>query len=509
MRRVVSVWLPTLPTDRIRRHDRTADATPNLTIAPDTPLVTVAQDGNTRLLAAVDARAAENGLHVGMKLTAARILAGALIERPADPAGDAAELRRLAEWCLGYAPLAAPDPPDGLWIDVTGSTHLHGGEQRMLQDLVRKLSAQGFAARAAMAGTPGLAHAMARFGGKPVSVAPNGGLPPEQAPSGGLPDDFPIEALRLPAGTSSSLRRMGVLQVGQIAAIARGPMARRFGPIVGLRQDQAAGRVFEVIQPIVPEAAIQASLRFVEPLMTAEAFASVIDRLSVDVCEALGRKGQGARRLDLRFERVDGSIQAIRTGTARAVRDPAHLQRLLTDRLDKVDPGLGVEAMQLIVVTADRLQPEQAATSLFEAPAADLAPLLDRLTGRLGTTRVYRLAPVASHVPERSVRRVPASAAVSGSWANAASRPVRILDPPQPVDSVVAPDEAPAAFVWRRIHHRVRNADGPERIASEWWQDPGSITPARDYFRVEDERGRRFWLFRSAGDGQWFLHGFF
>jgi protein ImuB len=509
MRRVVSVWLPTLPTDRIRRHDRTADATPKLNAAPDRPLVTVAQDGNTRLLAAVDTRAAESGLRVGMKLTEARILVGALIERPADPVGDAAELRRLAEWCLCYAPLAAPDPPDGLWIDVTGSTHLHGGEQRMLQDIVRKLSAQGFAVRAAMADTPGLAHAMARFGGKPVSVAPIGGLPPDQAPSGGLPDDFPIEALRLPAGISLSLCRMGVLHIGQIATIARGPMARRFGSIVALRLDQAAGRVFESIRPIVPEAAIQAGLRFVEPLLTAEAFAGVIDRLTVDVCEALSRRGQGARRLDLRFERVDGAIQAIRTGTARAVRDPAHLRRLLTDRLEKIDPGLGVEAMQLIVVTADRLRPEQAATSLFEASAADPAPLLDRLAGRLGTARVYRMAPIASHVPERSVRRVPANIAVTGSWANAAPRPVRLLDPPQPVDAVAAPDEAPVAFVWRRIRHRVHNADGPERIAGEWWQDASAITPMRDYFRVEDERGRRFWLFRAAGGGQWFLHGFF
>ncbi|HVY17037.1 MAG TPA: DNA polymerase Y family protein [Rhodopila sp.] len=498
MRRVVSVWLPLLPIDRIRRHE------PDLVGAP---LVTVAQNGGARLVAAIGPAAAKVGLRIGMKLAEARVLAGALTERRADPKGEGMELRRLAEWCLDYAPLAAPDPPDGLWIDVTGSTHLHGGERRMLHDLVRKLAAQGFTARAAVADTPGLAHAMARFHHDPISVAP-----PGQA---GLPDDHPVEALRLPPETSSELRRLGVRRVHQATAIARGPMARRFGPAVALRLDQAAGRVFEPIRPVLPEAAIQAEQRFLEPLLTTEGFSAAIGTLADQVCAALGRKGQGLRRCDLRFERVDGSIQAIRTGTARAVRDPAHLRRLLIDRLEKVDPGLGVETMVLTAIATDAL-PVKQATSLFDEPDTDLAPLFDRLVGRLGAARVYRLAPVAGHVPERTVRRVPVTQSVPGSWpqgewSTKMPRPVRMLDPPQPVEAVSiagkAPDEAPASFVWRRVRHRVRRASSLERIAAEWWQE----TPLsdRDYVQVEDEQGRRFWLFRAAEGGRWFLHGFF
>lgn len=509
MRRVVSVWLPTLPTDRIRRHDQAGEATQTLNGGPDVPLVTVTQDGHSRILGAVDPRAAASGLRTGMKLTEARLLAGALSEWPADPAGDAVELRRLAEWCLGYAPLAAPDPPDGLWIDVTGATHLHGGEQRMLHDMLRKLADFGFAARAAVADTPGLAHAMARFGARPIHV-----VPPGRTPRFGLPDDFPIEALRLPEAVSIGLHRIGIRRIDQISTIPRGPLVRRFGSLLTLRLDQAAGRVTEPIRPILPDTAVQVRLGFVEPLLTAEAFAAVIEKLTAELCAELSRRDQGARRLDLRFERVDGSVQAIRAGTARPVRNPAHLCRLLTDRLEKVDPGLGVEAMHLIVAVAGTLAAEQVATSLFEAPATDIAPLLDRLTSRLGAARVYRLALVPGHVPERSVRRLPAAAPISGSWPTAVPRPVRMLDPPQPIEAVAAPDEPPVAFTWRRVRHRVCNADGPERIAGEWWRDTAAMTQMRDYFRVEDEQGRRFWMFRTADDPRadrerWFLHGFF
>lgn len=497
MRRVVSVWLPMLPIDRIRRHDPV-----------DAPLVTVALDGNTRLIAAADPAAMAAGIQPGMKLTEARILLPGLCERPADPDGDAAELRHLAAWCLRYAPLAAADPPDGLWIDVTGSTHLHGGERRLLCDLLDRLAERGVTARTAIAGTPAVAHAMARYAAAPLHV---------QAPAADrLPSDLPIEALRLPAWICARLRRMGVRHVAHIAAIPRGPMTRRFGPLVTLRLDQAAGRVFEPIQPVVPPEAIAARLAFAEPLLTADAFTIAIDRLTETVCRRLTEAGQGARRLDLFFHRLDGSIHALRAGTARPVREPAHLRRMLTDRLETVDPGLGVEAMHLVVGRTEALAAAQVAASLFTEAETDLAPLIDRLNGRLGAGRVFRLAPVASHIPEQSVRRVPPLTALrggrSGGWPLRAPRPVRILQPPQPIEAVAEqPEQPPVAFVWRRVRHRVRAAEGPERIAGEWWQDADQVTPTRDYFAVEDEHGRRYWLFRSDvpdGAGGWFLHGF-
>jgi protein ImuB len=492
MRRVISVWLPTLPTDRIKRREPDP---------PDAARVTITQAANSRILASVDQAAAAAGLQPGMTFTQARIYLPGLLAYPADPDGDAQELRRLADWSLRYAPLVGIDPPDGLWIDVTGATHLHGGEDRLLRDVHRSITDQGLACRAAIADTPGLAHATARFGHAAATVVP---------PEARLPDGFSIDCLRLDPRIRADLRRLGIRLVHHLATIPRGPITRRFGRIITLRLDQAAGRVFEPITPVVPHTAIQARQHFVEPLLTAEAFTIVIETLTGQVCQALTEAGQGARRLDLLFERVDGSIQPLRIGTARPVRDPAHLTRMLVERLEQVDPGLGVEAMRLIITAADPHAPQQVATSLFDAPDCDLAPLLDRLANRIGASRLYRLAPIASHIPERSVRRVPATDPVHGAWPLHMPRPVRLLEPPQTIDAITASlHHIPTAFTWRRVRHHVRRAEGPERIGDEWWQD--SRMPTRDYFRVEDEQGRRYWLFRchDAADGRWFLHGFF
>jgi protein ImuB len=507
MRRVVSVWFPTLPTDRLWWREQGQGSKGHgpwrgSGQRPDRPRVT----RTGRVVAAVDAAAAGLGLRAGMKLAQAQALVPGILVHDADPAGDAAALLRLAEWCLRYAPLAAPDPPDGLWIDVTGSTHLQGGETRLLRDLLQRLNSQGLTARAAVADTPAVAHAAVRYG--------DGGVVP---PGAGIMANFPIEALRLPADTVAALRLMGFERIGSLTATPRAPLVRRFGTRLASRLDQASGQVFEPIVPVVPPALIQARLAFVEPLLTAEAFSTVIVRLVALIGTDLEQAGLGARRLDLLFERVDGSVQAIRVGTAKPSRDARHLGRMLDERLERVDPGLGVEAMRLVVAAADPWNFEQVSTSLIEAATPDIAPLVDRLANRLGEASVYRIAPVESDVPERSVRRVPAMTHIAGGWPADLPRPVRLLNPPQPVEAMaLLPDAPPVAFTWRQVRHRVRHADGPERIAGEWWKRDREMQTVRDYFRVEDENGRRFWLFRrgngsaaETGDMRWFLHGFF
>ncbi len=491
---------------------------------PGLPLVTVAG----RLLVSMNATATALGLRPGMKLAQAQALVPGLCVHDADPSGDAAVLLRLAEWCLRYAPLAAPDPPDGLWIDVTGSTHLYDGEARLLRDLLRRLRAQGWAAHAAIADTPAAAHALARFGGGGVIPAGNRAdgsalqTSPPSATSHGSPSaaiiaGFPIQALRLPTDMLADLRLMGFEHIGPLAAAARAPLVRRFGPLLATRLDQAAGTLFEPIMPVAPPASIHTRLAFLEPLLTPQAFACVITRLLDGVCGDMERAGLGARRLDLRFERVDGSIQAVRIGTARPVRDPGHLARMLNERLEQIDPGLGVEAMHLFVTAADPAGFVQTVSSLLQDTPLDIAPLIDRLANRLGETSVYRMAPVESDVPERSVRLVPALTPITGNWPKDLPRPVRLLNPPQPIEAMaLLPDHPPVAFTWRRVRHRIRHADGPERIAGEWWKRDQEWISVRDYFRVEDEHGRRFWLFRhgngsdpDTGDMRWFLHGFF
>ncbi len=511
MRRVVSLWLPTWPTDRLRVL---TDRLRVLGVPPDAALVTAMHDGRKRVIAAVDSIAAQSGLYPGMPVAQGQALVPDLAVMEATPEEDMAALRRLAGWCLRYAPLAAVThslgaPPDGVWIDVTGSAHLQGGETRLLRDLVSRLLARGFAARAAVADTPGAAHAVARFGGQEVTVVP----------SGGSLAHLPVAALRLPEETVDGLRLMGITQIGALAALPRAPLVRRFGTLVTTRLDQAFGRVAEAIEPEFPPELIQTRLTFVEPLLTPDAFATVIDRLTATICSDMERSGSGARRLDLVFERVDGTTQAIRVGTARASRDARHLARLLRERLERIDPGLGVEAMRLIVPRADPLMPVQAAARLTatDVEEPDIAPLIDRLANRLGPERVYRVAPVDSDVPERSVRKSRIQEKATGVWPVDLPRPVRLLDPPQPVEAMaLLPDHPPVAFTWRRVRHRVRRADGPERIAGEWWKRNGETRSVRDYFRVEDEDGHRYWLFRRgdgenavSGDMRWFLHGFF
>lgn len=372
-----------------------------------------------------------------------------------------------------------------------------------------------------------MAHALARFSGERISIAP----PDQASPGTSILADFPIEALRLPAMVLLTLRQLGFDRIGSLTTVARAPLVRRFGAVLALRLDQADGRVFEPIAPVLPPMSIQSRLGFAEPLLTADAFATVTGHLVRDICAILEQSGQGARRLDLLFERVDGTIQGVRIGTARPVRDARHLGRMLQERLEQVDPGLGVEAMRLIVAVADPLGSVQAASLPFkvssaEPPAADIASLVDLLANRLGPGRIYRMAPVQSHVPERSVNRVVALTTAKdwgqGNWpANLArpnlARPVRLLDPPQPVRAMtLLPDGPPVAFTWRQVRHGVRHADGPERIMGEWWKRKREQRALRDYFRVEDEDGRRFWLFRrgngkdpDTGDMSWFLHGFF
>jgi protein ImuB len=505
MRRVVSVWFPTFSTDRLQR----IGAAP----APAAPFVTSAHDTRRRIIAAANAAAQAVGVQAGMPLAAAQALVPGLTICEAQPEGDTAALSNLALWCLRYSPLVAPDPPGGIWIDVTGCTHLAGGEDALLTDLVARLKGAGFPARAAIAGTPGAAHAVARFGGQDRTIVPPDGVPTMLAP-------LPIEGLRLSPEVIDGLRRLGFDLIGDLVPAARAPLVKRFGSVIALRLAQALGEQFESIHPVKPLDVTQRRLMFVEPISTAEAFAAVLEKLVRFVCQRLERASLGARRLDLVFERVDTSVQVIRIGTAQPSRDPAHLARLLCERFEQVDPGAGVEAMHLIATTAEPLELAQLDALPQRAAPIDqnLAALLDRLVNRFGTDHVFRLDTVESDVPERAVRQVSALSRSSGlSWPITLPRPVRLLSPPQPVRVIASlPDHPPAAFTWRRRRHRVLRADGPERIAGEWWRREGERLAVRDYFAVEDEDGRRFWLFRrgdgqnaATGDLQWFLHGIF
>lgn len=474
-------------------------------------------DGRRNIVASASAAARGLGLRLGMPLAQAQAMVPGLTVRDAAPAEDAAALERLAAWCLGVSPLTAADPPDGVWIDVTGCAHLYGGEEPLLRTLLSRLGRKGMQAKAAIADTPGAAHALARFGDASLTIVAPGGAPDAMAL-------LPIAALRLDPATGNGLRRLGLRQVGQLAKVPRGPLARRFGHNVLLRLDQALGRVPEAIQPVLPPGVIAVRREFVEPISTPEAFHAVIQVLVAEACTVLDASGKGARQLDLVFERVDGTMQVLRVGTARPVRHAPHLVRLLGEQVETVEPRLGIEAMRLVLPLVEPLPPSQDAGLVpGEAPQADLSELVDRLLNRLGTGTVYHLHPTETDVPERVQQATSALAdKAAATWVSSAAmspwpRPVRLLRRPEPVEALaLLPSYPPRAFTWRRVRHLVTRADGPERITGEWWRATAERDAVRDYWTVENQAGRRFWLFRQ-GDGAdpatgslgWFLHGFF
>jgi protein ImuB len=477
----------------------------------EAPLILVGRDGRRRVVLAADAAAQAAGLRVGMPVTKAEVLVPGLIVKDADPGADVVALDRLALWALRrYAPIAAADPPDGLVIDTSGADHLHGGEDAMLKSMIDRLATFGVAARAALADSWGAAHALARYAARPISVASVGD-------SGSAVLDLPIAALRLSYEIVDGLRVLGFERIGELAAQPRAPLALRFGPELGRRLDQTLGRIREPIEPArVPEL-LEVRRAFAEPIGAAETVARYTAKLVVRLCEALEVRGLGAKRLDLLFHRVDNRVEAIRIGTALPVRDIKRLTRLLCDKIETVDPGFGIELMRLAATIAEPLEMKQNVTSLIEEPDADVSELIDTLMNRVGETRLYRAAPVASDVPERSVIRVAPMAPPSGTWPVHWPRPSRLLATPEPIETLaLLPDHPPVSFVWRGVRRRVKRADGPERVFGEWWKRDAELIAVRDYFQVEDEAGERFWIYR-AGDGEdaatgsqgWFLHGIF
>ena len=499
------------------------------------PLVTSLKHGSRLAIAAVCPAARALGLTPGMAITQARALVPGLDIRDADPTGDAADLLRLATTAARrWTPIAAVSGADGLLLDITGTAHLFGGEATMARRIVRLLARLGYTARVAVADTAGAAWAMARFQDR----RPGDGVvivPPAQHAEALAP--LPLAALRLDPAAIDALVHLGVETVGQLAAMPRGPLVRRFGDALVTRLDQASGRIAEPLDPVIPPEPIAVVQRFAEPIATAEAIEHWLGTLMRHLVTALTQAGKGARMIELVADRIDGVPQHLRIGLARPSRDAAHMLRLITRRIEEIAPGYGIDTLALHVRRADPLG-AQPFEERLEETSADIAPLVDALANRIGDARLWRIQPVESDVPERSLASAPPLADATRPaarlkpddvrrldrdvdlhpWHPRWPRPARLLRRPERLDHVIAelPDQPPRRFTWRGQTHRIICADGPERILGEWWQRTAEADSVRDYFRVEDEAGHRFWLFRrgdgerpETGDLAWFIHGAF
>jgi protein ImuB len=508
--RLLSLWLPRLSTDRIVRwREQSA------------PLVIYGKRGNAELILAVDEAAERLGLAPGLALAQARAMHPTIEAIEEDAEADAALLDSIADWCLRYTPLVACDAPDGLLLDIGGCTHLYGGERALIADLAARLERAGFAFRIAVAGTIGAAHAAAHCG-EPASY--------DTGEERALLSPLPLTALRLPSETVTGLARVGLKRIGDIIDLPRSPLAARFGAELLRQLDRALGREHEPLNPRLPVAPYVVEQRFAEPIAREEDVLGTVERLAARLQVALERRGDGARRIELTLFRTDGELRRIAAGCSRPLRAPEQIRGLFVERLtalaDEFDPGFGFDMARLSVMVAEAAPPEQIGIG-NEEDAAELDRLIDRLSARLGARRVRRLIAQDSHVPEIAAACLPAQmTGTDDGWpayrhycveAELAPRPLRLLARPEPIEAVAeVPDGPPLRFRWRRALHEVIAADGPERIEGAWWSEHGG--PARDYFRVEDKSGLRFWLFRSglyrnlahgAAAPTWFLHGTF
>ncbi|MDI1295956.1 MAG: DNA polymerase Y family protein [bacterium] len=480
-------------------------------------------------LYALDSDALSLGLMPAMSLADARAQIPELRVFDADPHADQDWLERLCDGAARYTPMVAVDPPDGLMLDIGGCAHLFGGEAALMQEAVTRLQARGIRVRTALGDTAEAAHALARFAGPPA--------PDEAAAIRRLP----VAALRLDPDSETALRRAGLKTVGDVAARPAATLAARFGAEAVDALHRLLGQAARPLSPRPVLPAIQIERHFAEPVARTDYVMTALESLVTQACTQLGERAQGGRRFHAIFFRSDGLAFPLRVETSLPVRESEAIMRLFGERIDSlsdpIDPGFGFDMVRLAVPRTEPLAASQFALEGGQVREdSNVAALIDALTTRAGRNRILRLTSVDSHIPEQAQLALPAVENRSpAAWVTEPDpftssdppiRPIHLFDPPQRIDVMAqVPDGPPHRFRWRRTLHEVTRYEGPERIAPEWWKIPDGQLKApgqdrfltRDYYRVEDIRGRRFWIFRHGlynearadPHPRWYMHGLF
>ncbi len=497
-KRFVSIWFRYLLTD---------GTTINRPELKKVPFVLSAPHHGRILVTAANHLAAAQGITPQMPVADARAILNGLQVYDDEPGFAAASLKSLGEWCIRFAPIVAIDLPDGLIMDVSGCTHLWGGEAQYLKELTNKLTAKGYNARAAMADTIGAAWALARYGSDKLIVEPgeqlNALLPLSPA------------ALRLELLIVDRLQKLGLRTIKSFIGMPRSVLRRRFGDGLLQRLHQALGIEDEPIQALQLPALYEERLPCLEPIATATGIEIGLQKLLETLCRRLQQEGKGIRKAVFKGYRIDGEMQEISIGTNHASHSIKHLFALFELRISSIEPGLGIE---LFILEATQVEdvPHAQEALWADGPGLDdpgVTELLDRLAGKVGLQAIHRYLPDEHYWPERSLKLAASIQEKPASpWPTGKARPVHLLAVPEPVEvTAPIPDYPPMLFIYKGKRHEIKKADGPERIEREWWLDTGEH---RDYYYVEDENGQRYWLFRSghysgSKPKQWFIHGFF
>jgi protein ImuB len=519
-RRIVSLWFPRLATDRLQRRWCKAVSSEPEKEAP--PLVTVAKVKNALVISGLDRKASAVGLEVGQPLANARAMLPEVKAMTANESGDHALLNRIADWCERFTPFVALDPPRALLLDVTGCTHLFGGERALLDRVLASLRKQGFAVRGALAGTAMAARACSRY--RDGIVVPSGSEDKATAP-------LPIGALYLDEVTTHAFRRAALKTIGQVADRGRAELTTRFGASMVFTLEHALGKTEKPVSPRSPLPNYSAERHFAEPVVTEAVIQETLTSLAATFCEALEQRGEGARRLEAAFFRADGAVNRITIGIGSPTRDAKIVARLFREKLDALadplDPGFGFDLIRLSASRTERCEAQAADFSADLNEEREIRFLVDRLSVRFGSHRVLAFHPNDTHIPEAAGLALPAQE-VRGSEAvwtkirrpkDAPRRPLRMFAKPEPVSFLKEVSHPTSLRLrWRQMTQAIVHMEGPERIAMEWWRHQ-SPQPTRDYFRVETKDGRRFCAYRegvserdwnlSQPMPRWFIHGAF
>lgn len=471
------------------------------------PFVLASPDHGRMVVTAANALTQAQGVDTGMVVADARAIIPSLQVLDDKPGLSARLLKGLAEWCIRYTPVVGIDLPDGLILDATGCPHLWGGECSYLNAINTRLKSLGYSSSIAIADTIGTAWAVARFG-QDSSIVDSG-----QQTVALL--SLPPSALRLESDTVERLHKLGLRQIRDFIAMPRSALRRRFGQYFIRKLDQALGYEEEVIQPVEPIEPYQERLPCLEPIVTATGIEIALQRLLETLCDRLKREQKGLRVAVFKGYRVDGKMETIEIGTNRPSRNIRHLFKLFEIKLASIEPALGIELFILEAQKSEDVSPMQ--EKLWEATCGleniALSELLDRFMGKFGPDHVHRYVPDEHYWPERSIKRTSSlHEKLTTAWKVDRPRPVQLLSKPELIEvTAPIPDYPPMLFRYKGKLHKIIKADGPERIEQEWWLQNGQH---RDYYSVEDEEGRRYWLFRSGHYSadktyQWFIHGYF
>jgi protein ImuB len=496
--RFVAIWFRHLKTDWMTRRN------PDL---KEIPFVLSMPDHGRMRITEVSAVAKSKSIQNNMLLADARVILPTVDAK--DDEADLAEklLKKLCTWCIRFTPFVAMDLPDGMILNVTGCAHLWDNEEMYLQTITDRLKGLGFHVRAAMADTIGAAWAVSRFGKSKAIIETGKHIETLM--------HLPAAALRLDAIHLEKLYKLGLHTIGSFMNMQRSVLRRRFGEDFLLKLNQALGYADEIIQPLIPVEAYFERLPCLEPIQTKTGIEIALHKLIDALCIRLQKDGKGLRKGVFKGYRIDNITEQISIITNHPSNNNQHIFKLFELKVATIEPALGIEVFTLEALKVEDVVALQETfwTANSSLQSNEVAELLDGLQSRFGNDIVHRYLPDEHHLPERSVKL---AASLKDKpeieWRTDKPRPIQLLQEPQRIEvTAPIPDYPPMNFKYKDKLYTIKKADACERIESEWWIDAGLH---RDYYIVEDEEGKRYWLFRlghysEAYKPAWFLHGFF